>query len=694
MSYDPRWEQLNRIWNSDTSVEVSSTNNGDPASGADIKVDGTTVATFDASGLTLANGVGINEFSIDATLIGDSTSVVPTEYAVKTYVDNQFATLTQDRIVDGDSLVQVIDDPAGDATSSNSVVIFSLDSATRMELAADGLQLSYEGHGADNARIVSFSNDNTMGGYNATGVGVNGSEIYVPTQHAVRSYIDKIHYDMKEPTGFPTRSNSQYGIDQTGSSSTFYIEPTASAYSIYVRGQEFVKSVREEVAITDVEGLHYIYFDQSGVLQHTTTWSSTIILDHAYVAVLYWNATSKEVIYLGDERHGITMDGRTHLNIHVSRGTTYLTGLSLGNLTPDSTGDADIDVQFSVEAGYILDEDITLTIPVHTFPANIPMWYLDGAANWRTEAADAYPVINRGSGRVAWNKDTAGTWSQDEATEGYYVLTHVIATNDADQPVIGIVGQSEYSTLEAARVGATNELNTLVSSDLPFSEFVPIATVIYQTSSAYGNTPKARLVSNDEGSSWTDWRTSGLSPAVGTATDHGSLSGLANDDHLQYSRTDGTRDITGLQTFLAGVTVSGGSLLLASGASINEFSTDGTLVGNSDTAAPTEQAVKTYVDTEIQELRNELDLINIREVYSDTTAVTGDVILVDTTAGNVTIDLQEHPDGKIMVKKVTTDSNSVIVQGGGLIDNLAARSFSTAYEAYTYICDGSNFYVF
>jgi hypothetical protein len=43
----------------------------------------------------------------------------------------------------------------------------------------------------------------------------------------------------------------------------------------------------------------------------------------------------------------------------------------------------------------------------------------------------------------------------------------------------------------------------------------------------------------------------------------------------------------------------GGSLDLSAGASINEFSTDGTLAGNSDTAVPTEAAVKTYVDTEI-----------------------------------------------------------------------------------------------
>lgn len=40
----------------------------------------------------------------------------------------------------------------------------------------------------------------------------------------------------------------------------------------------------------------------------------------------------------------------------------------------------------------------------------------------------------------------------------------------------------------------------------------------------------------------------------------------------------------------------GGSFALPNGAAINEFSTDGTLAGDSDVAVPTEQAVKTYVD--------------------------------------------------------------------------------------------------
>ena len=43
-----------------------------------------------------------------------------------------------------------------------------------------------------------------------------------------------------------------------------------------------------------------------------------------------------------------------------------------------------------------------------------------------------------------------------------------------------------------------------------------------------------------------------------------------------------------------------GKKTFTDGTEIQEFSIDGTLIGNSDTAVPTEQAVKTYVDSQIR----------------------------------------------------------------------------------------------
>jgi len=57
---------------------------------------------------------------------------------------------------------------------------------------------------------------------------------------------------------------------------------------------------------------------------------------------------------------------------------------------------------------------------------------------------------------------------------------------------------------------------------------------------------------------------------------------------------------------------SSGSLILGSGASVNEFSTDGTLGGDSDLAVPTEKAVRTYVTASKDNLGNHTATQNIR----------------------------------------------------------------------------------
>lgn len=74
--------------------------------------------------------------------------------------------------------------------------------------------------------------------------------------------------------------------------------------------------------------------------------------------------------------------------------------------------------------------------------------------------------------------------------------------------------------------------------------------------------------------------------------------GISTDNAI--ARFDGT---TGKLLQNSGVLISDtdavtgmASLALDIGATIDEFSTDGTLAGNSDTALPTEKAVKTYVD--------------------------------------------------------------------------------------------------
>jgi len=72
---------------------------------------------------------------------------------------------------------------------------------------------------------------------------------------------------------------------------------------------------------------------------------------------------------------------------------------------------------------------------------------------------------------------------------------------------------------------------------------------------------------------------------------------------LTWNDATGTltaQNLTVTGSLNASITIT--SLGFAQGATVSEFSIDGTLAGNSDAAVPTEKAVKTYVDTEIGSL--------------------------------------------------------------------------------------------
>jgi hypothetical protein len=108
----------------------------------------------------------------------------------------------------------------------------------------------------------------------------------------------------------------------------------------------------------------------------------------------------------------------------------------------------------------------------------------------------------------------------------------VFATNDIETPFVAIAGINQYANIPAARAGAESEISSL--SGLPFAEFVAIGTVIYQTDSAYNNTPKARVRSAAAGETYVDFRGEQLYTPSGVATSHSLLSNLSSDDHLQY----------------------------------------------------------------------------------------------------------------------------------------------------------------
>jgi len=347
----------------------------------------------------------------------------------------------------------------------------------------------------------------------------------------------------KEPTGFPNLVDSTTSFNN--GTRQFTIQPVGASFDFYVKGAKFTKTTAQTVTISTAAGNHYIYFDSTGILSETTTVGPTLFTDNALVAIIYWNSDTNTRTYFGEERHGLTMDGATHTYLHTVFGSRYLSGLALQNFSVNGTGNLAANAQFTSDSGSLRDEDLLITLAAQS---QIAILYRQGQL-WRKKTADAFPVIYSGTagytganGLLPYNQFTGGSWQLTEVSNNKFVLVHFFGTNDKETPVVGIQGIAEYNDVTAARVAANSEITSL--SGLPFAEFVPIGTVVFETANGYTNVPKARVRSIN-GGSYVDFRGTQLYTPAGVATTHSLLSGLANDDHTQYVLADGSRSITG-----------------------------------------------------------------------------------------------------------------------------------------------------
>ena len=129
--------------------------------GDQFKVDQATGnVTLDASAFNLSGleslrlgsvggliGASVNEFSTDGTLSQNSNTKVPTQNAVKTYVDSQISGLNADKILEGDTSVETID------SGSDGNIQFKINAQMKLQIDSTGHTIP----GADNASDLGSS---------------------------------------------------------------------------------------------------------------------------------------------------------------------------------------------------------------------------------------------------------------------------------------------------------------------------------------------------------------------------------------------------------------------------------------------------------------------------------------------------------------------------------------------------------
>jgi hypothetical protein len=327
--------------------------------------------------------------------------------------------------------------------------------------------------------------------------------------------IPTVFTAMTEPTGFVDRVATLSFVDATR------VFTITGNHDIYINGVKTSKTTAS-ITIDDATGMNWVYYNASGVLSQSTSIPSFFL---PLIATLYYNTVTDKGL-LGEERHGIKMDGDTHSLLHYTVGVRYESGLAgtFANTT------------FSIALGKIDDEDLIHNITPAKTTCNV--LYKDGAADFKWLAGQTVYYYTSGGNLYYNNGNTLTAMDSNK-----YMAVWIFATNDTTTPIVSLIGQRQDTTIADAR--ANNKYESLTLGTLPYQEMKLLYRVILKNDATpYEEAQDLRNISN-------------LPAGTYIASDHGVLTGLTDDDHSQYwlsgvsGRTD-NYETTG--TLGAGVT--------------------------------------------------------------------------------------------------------------------------------------------
>lgn len=320
---------------------------------------------------------------------------------------------------------------------------------------------------------------------------------------------DTSHY-----TGFPNRTDTSLSWDNA--SYTLTLTDLGSAY-VMIDGIQYYLggnlTCQLSVAQEAATALYWFWITQSGGTLTLNASDTAPGFDKCLVANMYWNTETSQGIG-GDERHWMGRDQKMHEYLHETFGARYYQGMAG---TFDNT-------TFTIGAGEFYDEDIEHTNS-ETTSARILYHNGSDAWAWDNNITTPYKVVNPGVDNTLRYND--GT-SLASVSNNHYTNYWVFITNNVNYPVVIILGTDEFTNVAGADAEVAPSLGAL-----PLAEMKLIYKITYQN---VGGTPTYTRA--------TDYRTAQVSANSGyVATDHGSLSGLTDDDHPQYDLKARTRYI-------------------------------------------------------------------------------------------------------------------------------------------------------
>lgn len=471
-------------------------------------------------------------------------------------------------------------------------------------------------------------------------VGAHNLAVTVSESGQTITIDNQLHQYTREPMGFQNRTDSTFSFDP--STRIFTIQPAAGSFAFWVQGNQYTKTTAQTVTLPNVSDLYFIYFNTSGVLSYRTT--PYDFATDCMVSAIQYNATTAAYYFMGEERHGVTMDWATHEYLNATQGLKYASGLNAVNYTTAGDGSANSHAQIDLTDGVLYQEDVKISIahsntPNYQLhqqdiagPGRFPVTYHSGTTGqWIKDSATDYPVKYITS-RIAYNLNTAGTWTAQEATNNHYVAMWLVGTSNLkDGPIVAVMGQREDSNIGNAQ--DNNVFSQLDLTNFPGTEARPLYRLIFQTGS-YGNAVNARLVDID------DVRREEVVAVLGSTT-----AGLANVSDDLNPQLGGDLDLNSYK-----ITNALGNCVIETASLYDiQLKTDTVRVGNATAA-------------QIFALEGEDFVLGTL----DTTPVTG-------YAGNITVETGQNgnivldPDGSGQIKLQTTTVSMSTGTASGLL---------------------------
>ncbi len=333
---------------------------------------------------------------------------------------------------------------------------------------------------------------------------VHSTEGVILVNTSISSSMDanQIFEDMINPNGFPEGQKANVNIAYDYNTRTVTVSGT---FFYYNKGIKYIKtSVSEQVTHDDINGAYFIYYDGDTLTLSTTPFD---FLRHVHVAYVIYNNTGATTFWNGkegiifDERHGMIMDGQTHLELHQTIGSYVKggAGFSLNGTYSVATGSGGLIANsFGIDSGTIADEDLETLITTLNDAAGVgniyPIFYRIGASNeWRWYKNNLPYLFS--STNILWNQFTGGAWQLTQSTtNGRYINYYVCATNslNPDYRFVFIPSQTEHTSLANAQ---GENILSLDLTGLPFAEIVPLWQITWRREGAYDDNGNCRIES-------------------------------------------------------------------------------------------------------------------------------------------------------------------------------------------------------